>query len=171
MTASALTRSVLFNPLQRKMLGHGALMLLVAMLAGVGLLLSVLGGLELWPGHVLPVDMPSNPAGWVRTHVGGLLNGMLVMLIALLLQGLGFADAAARRIALFMIGTGWANTLFYWAAMWAPNRALTFGDNRLGASNAAAVLGLAPALLFVLLSLVAVAWVARQAFRPLVSSH
>ena len=153
------------------MVGHGALMLLVAMLAGVGLLLSVLGGLEVWPGHILPVDMPSTPAGWVRTHVGGILNALLVMLIALLMPGLGFSDAPARRIARFMVGTGWANTLFYWAAMWAPNRALTFGDNRLGASNVASLIGLVPALLFVVLSLVAVSLIARQAFFPNSSPH
>jgi hypothetical protein len=155
----------MFNPLQKRIIGHAALMLFVAMLAGAGLLMSVLGGLELWPGRILPIDVPSNPAGWVRTHVGGILNAMLVMLIALLLPGLGFAERSARRVGLFMVGTGWANTLFYWAAMWAPNRALSFGDNRLGASNSAAALGLAPALVFVLLSLVAVAMVARQAWR------
>jgi hypothetical protein len=155
----------LFTALQKRIIGHAALMLLVAMLAGVGLLVSVLGGLELWPGHIMAITLPSNPAGWVRTHVGGILNAVLVMLIALLLPGLGFADASARRIGLLIVGTGWANTLFYWAAMWAPNRALTFGDNRLGASNLAAVVGLAPALLFVLLSLVAVALIARQAWR------
>lgn len=156
-----------FNPLQRRLIGHGALMLLVAMLAGIGLLASVIGGLELWPGRIVPIDMPSNPAGWVRTHVGGILNAMLVMLIALLVPGLGFSESSARRVGLFMVCTGWANTLFYWAAMWAPNRALSFGANRLGASNVAAWIGLAPALLFVLLSLVAIAMVARQAWQPL----
>jgi hypothetical protein len=147
------------------MVGHAALMLLIAMLAGVGLLMSVVGGIELWPGHVLGIGVPSNPAGWVRTHVGGILNAMLVMLVALLIPGLGFADARAHRLAAFLIGTGWANTLFYWAAMWAPNRALTFGDNRLGASNLAAVVGLAPALLFVIFSIIAVAMIAAQAWR------
>ncbi len=49
--------------------------------------------------------------------------------------------------------------------MWAPNRALTFGDNRLGSSNLWSVIGLAPALLFVLFSIVAIAMVARQAWR------
>jgi hypothetical protein len=155
----------MFTPLQKRMVGHAALMLLIAMLAGVGLLVSVVGGIELWPGHTLGIAMPSNPAGWVRTHVGGILNAMLVMLAALLIPGLGFADAPARRLAAFLIGTGWANTLFYWAAMWAPNRALTFGDNRLGASNLAAVVGLAPALLFVILSIIAVVMIAAQAWR------
>jgi len=155
----------MFTPLQKRMVGHAALMLLIAMLAGVGLLMSVVGGIELWPGHVLGIGVPSNPAGWVRTHVGGILNAMLLMLVALLIPGLGFADKPARRLAVFLIGTGWANTLFYWAAMWAPNRALTFGDNRLGASNLAAVIGLAPALLFVIFSIIAVAMIAAQAWR------
>ena len=155
----------MFTPLQIRMVGHAALMLLIAMLAGVGLLMSVVGGIELWPGHVLDIGVPSNPAGWVRTHVGGILNAMLVMVVALLIPGLGFADARARRLAVFLVGTGWANTLFYWAAMWAPNRALTFGDNRLGASNLAAVVGLAPALLFVIFSIIAVVLIAAQAWR------
>ena len=156
---------MLLNPIGRRLVAHAALILLVAMIAGIGLLMCVLGGLELWPGHIVPVTMPSTPAGWVRTHVGGMLNAILMMVIALLMPGLGFADVQARRIANFLIGTGWANTLFYWAAMWAPNRALTFGDNRIGPSNALSVIGLAPALLFAIISIVAIAMVARQAWR------
>lgn len=156
------------NPLpqqQRRMVGHGAWILFVAMLAGAGLLVSLLGGLEVWPGSIVPIELPANPAAWVRTHVGGILNALLVLVMALLLPALGFAEATARRIGLWIVGTGWANTLFYWAAMFAPNRALSFGDNRLGATNAAAVVGLLPALVFVVLSMVAVAMVARQAWR------
>jgi hypothetical protein len=155
----------MLNELQRRMVGHGALMLLMAMVAGVGLLVSVLGGFEVWPGHILPIDLPSNPSGWVRTHVGGILNALLVMVVALLVPGLGFAEDKARRLALLVLGTGWANTLFYWAAMLAPNRALSFGDNRLGAASWAGVVGLLPALLFVLLSMFAVGAIARQALR------
>jgi hypothetical protein len=155
----------MFNVLQKRMIGHAALILLLAMCAGVGLLMSLVGGLEIWPGHVLDMAVPGSTSGWVRTHVGGILNALLIMVVALLLPGLGFSQRSAGRIGVFMVGTGWANTLFYWAAMWAPNRALTFGDNRLGASNLAAVIGLAPALLFVVLSMVAVGMIAAQAFR------
>ncbi len=155
----------MFTALQKRMIGHGALMLIVALCAGLGLLTSLLGGVELWPGHIVAISLPSNSAGWARTHVGGILNALLVIVVALLVPGLGFAAAPARRLGLFMIGTGWANTLFYWASMWAPNRALSFGDNRLGESNWAAVLGIAPALVFVVLSIFAVGMVARQAWR------
>jgi|SRR6516164_5424848 len=152
------------SPNERRLVAHAALILLIAMLAGVGLLMCVLGGLELWPGHFLPLTVPSTPSGWVRTHVGGMLNAILMLVVALLIPGLAFSEKQARRVANFLIGTGWANTLFYWAAMWAPNRALTFGDNRLGPSNLWSVIGLAPALLFVFFSLIAVAMVARQAW-------
>lgn len=150
---------------QRRMVGHGAWILFVAMLAGVGLLVSLLGGLEVWPGMILPVEMPANSSAWARTHVGGILNALLIMVVALLLPVLDFPEAGARRVGLWIVGTGWANTLFYWAALFAPNRALTLGDNRFGATNAAALIGLVPALVFVVLSLVAVFFIARQAWR------
>jgi hypothetical protein len=155
----------MFTSFQRKLVAHGTLILLIAMLSGIGLLASLIGGLELWPGHIMAFDMPGNPSAWARTHVGGLLNALLIFVIALLLPGLGFAESRARLVGTLIVGTGWANTLFYWAAMFTPNRALTFGDNRLGASNWAAVVGLMPALIFVLLSLFAVALIALQAWR------
>lgn len=151
--------------LQRRMIGHAACVLLLAMVAGVGLLVSVLGGLELWPGHILPLTAPGNSAGWVRTHVGGILNALMVMAVALALPVLDMPERRARRVGAWLVGTAWANTLFYWAAMWAPNRALSFGDNRWGAANLASWIGLAPALVYVLLSLVAVATIARHAWR------
>jgi hypothetical protein len=153
------------DPLQRKMIGHGALILCVAMCAGVGLLMSAIGGIELIPGTITSFEIFGKTSGWVRTHVGGILNALLVFVVALILPGLGFAKPSARLVGNTLIWTGWANTLFYWAAMFAPNRALTFADNRLGGANLASVIGLAPALLFALLSLVTVAVIARQAFK------
>jgi hypothetical protein len=152
------------NAVQRSMVGHGALILVVGMLAGVGLLASLLGGMEVWPGTILPFHLPGSTDAWVRTHLGGMLNAILIMVVALVLPVVGFDAPGARKISWMLVGTGWANTLFYWAALLSPNRALTFGDNRFGSSNLAAVLGLAPALLFTLVSLVAVAMLARQAF-------
>jgi len=149
---------------QRRMVGHGALILLIGMLAGVGLLVSLLGGLEVWPGTLLPFQLPGATDAWVRTHLGGMLNGILIMVVAAVLPMVGFDASAGQRVSWMLVGTGWANTLFYWAALLSPNRALTFGDNRFGTSNLAAVLGLAPALVFTLVSIVAVAVLARQAF-------
>ena len=152
-----------FTPLQKKMVGHGALVLLVGMGAGFGLLMSLIGGIELIPGSIIPFTIPGGPDAWVRAHIGGMMNAFLIVLVALLIPGLGFAKAAAKRLYWMLVGTGWANTLFYWAALFAPNRALTVADNKFGASNAAAIIGLVPALLFAIISIVAVAMLAKQA--------
>jgi len=153
-----------FTVVQKKMIGHGALVLFVGMLAGIGLLISLLGGIELIPGHILSLSIPGDTGAWVRTHIGGMLNGMLILLVAILLSPLGFAEAAAKRMSWMLVGTGWANTVFYWAALFAPNRALSFADNKWGPSNLASIIGLAPALLFAVISLIAVFMLAKQAF-------
>ena len=61
--------------LQRLMIGHGLLVILVAMFAGFMLMFSLLGGFELWPGHFLPFRVYGTSEGWVRAHSGGAMNG------------------------------------------------------------------------------------------------
>lgn len=153
-----------FTSVQKKMIGHGAGVVLVGLFAGVGLLVSLLGGIELIPGQIIELSIPGDTGAWVRAHVGGMMNGVLVMLVAVMMAGLGFAGAAEGRMFWMLAGTGWANTLFYWAALFAPNRALSIADNRFGESNAAAVIGLVPALLFAVIAIIAVFTLMRQAF-------
>lgn len=154
----------MYRSIQRTMLGHGVLVLLVAMLSGVGLLVARLGGLELVPGDIVSISIPGAPDAWARVHVGGILNAFLIFLVALMLPLLGFSRQAAARIGWIVIGTGWANTLFYWAALFSANRALSFGANHFGAGGLISGIGLAPALVFVFLSLGAVVAIALRAF-------
>lgn len=153
-----------FTTLQKRMVGQGAAVMLVGMFAGIGLLVSLLGGIELIPGRIIEFGIPGGADSWVRAHIGGMLNGMLIFIVAILLGPLGFAPAAAGRMFWMLVGTGWANTIFYWAALLAPNRALSFADNRLGESNLASIVGLAPALLFAVISIIAIFLLMRQAF-------
>lgn len=153
-----------FNSLQMRMIGQGAAVLLVGMLAGIGLLVSLLGGLELIPGTILEFSIPGQTDAWVRAHVGGMMNGFLILIVAPLLAPLGFTDAAAGRVYWMLVATGWANTIFYWAALLAPNRALSIADNKWGESNVFAVIGLVPALVGVGVSIIAVTMLMRQAF-------
>lgn len=153
-----------FTNLQKRMIAQGATVLFVGMLAGIGLLMSLLGGIELIPGTIIEFTIPGDSGAWARTHVGGMLNGMLILLVAVLMAGIGFEGAPAGRLYWMLVGTGWANTLFYWAALFAPNRALSVADNRFGESNLAAIIGLVPALVFAVISLVAVFMLMRQAF-------
>jgi hypothetical protein len=162
---STMKEPLVINHIQRRMIGHAAFILLVGMFAGVGLLISRLGGLEVWPGTIFPIQLPGSADAWVRTHIGGMLNAFLIMIVALVLPIVHFDEAGSRRMSWMLVGTGWANTLFYWAAIVAPNRALTFGDNQFGGTSIAAIVGLAPALVFTVISIVAVAQLARQALR------
>lgn len=150
--------------LQRRMIGHAALVMLIAFFAGGGLLASLVGGLELVPGSILSFEIFGKTDAWVRAHLGGMLNAIMVIVVALLIPVVGFTEGAGRRLGVMVAGTAWANTLFYWAALIAPNRALTFGDNRFGESNWAAVVGLAPALVFTFVIIVAFAMIAVRAF-------
>ena len=113
----------------------------------------------------MPLHVPGSTDAWVRTHLGGMLNAFLIMLAALAMPVVGFDVPGGRRLGWMFVGTGWANTVFYWAAMFAPNRALSFADNRFGSSNLFTVIGLAPALLFTLVSIVAVVLLAYRALR------
>lgn len=155
----------LLRAIQKRMIGHGLLILLVGLLAGVGLLVSLVGGLEVFPGRLVALELPGNSDGWVRFHIGQLLNAFLIVLLALSLPVLELPARRAGLLSGWIIGIGWANTLFYAAALFAPNRALTFADNRLGAANLASVIGLLPALVFAVVSIVVVGVLARQALQ------
>lgn len=150
---------------QKRIIGHAFLILFVALCAGLGLTASLLGGMELVPGRIMEFSMPGSSAAWARAHAGGILNALLLVSVALVLPGLGFADAKAHRLGWMVIGTGWANTVFYWGALFAPNRALSFADNRWGAANLASVIGLVPALIFAVVMLYVAAVIAWQALR------
>jgi hypothetical protein len=149
---------------QKRMVGHGAIIMFIGMLAGFGLLSSLIGGLELIPGSIIEFSIPGDSGSWARAHMGGMFNGVFIMLVALLILAMKIADKPAGQLYWMLIGTGYANTIFYWAALLAPNRALTFADNVHGESNLWAIVGLLPALVFAIVSLVAVFILIRQAF-------
>lgn len=65
------------------------LILLIGLMAGIGLLVSLIGGLEAWPGKLFPINLPGDSSAWVRFHIGQLLNAFLIVLVALMLPVLG----------------------------------------------------------------------------------
>lgn len=152
------------NDLQRRMVGHGAVIMLIGLLAGFALLMSLIGGFELYPGRLLAFELPGDGRAWARAHTGGLMNGMMVMIVALLLWAMELPERTARQLYWMLVGAGYSNTVFYWAGPLAPGRALTFGDNRLGESSVAGVIGLLPAYVFAFVLLFAMFILARQCF-------
>lgn len=150
----------------RRMIGHGAIVMLFGLLAGFGLLMELIGGFEIVPTVILDFDLPADSAAWARAHAGGLMNGMLVFVGAFVIFALKVSDRVAFHLYWMLVGTGYANTIFYYGGILAAgHRALTFGDNRLGETSMAGVIGLLPAFIFAFVTTIAVIIIAREAFK------
>ena len=150
--------------LQRIMIGNGLLVVLASMLAGFMLMFGLLGGLEIWPGNIISIPTYGTTEGWVRAHSGGAMNGLLLMVIALALPKLNLSANMQRFVAYGFTYVAWSFTIFYWLGNAAGNRALTLGDNPLGASDIFGILGFLPALPSVFLVVILLAITAKGIF-------
>lgn len=152
------------NTRTRKMIGHGAIVSFFGLFAGIGLIAALVGGLELLPGMMIEMELPADSRAWARAHSGGIMNGLLVFAGAFVIHAMSLPESTAARLYWMFVGTGYANTIFYWASLFAPSRSLTFSDNRLGESNLAGLIGLVPALIFAFITMIAMVIIARAAF-------
>lgn len=150
---------------QGQMIFHGALVIAVGLVAGFGLLFELLGAVEIWPLPGMRADLPGTVRGWQAAHVGGILNGVMVLSAAACLQLLRLTERAARGIALALIFTGWANTVFYWFGNLAPNRGLSGGSNALGEGTLAGFIAYVPAALATVVTLAAMLALARSGWQ------
>lgn len=139
--------------LERKIYGHGVLMILSTLVFGLGLWMNLVGGFELYPGFILHFNMPGTAEGWAKAHVGPALNGMMVIAVGVVLPKLNFSMKAAKRLGWIVVADGWSNVCFYFFANFAPSRGLSFGSNRLGHTNIFGIIALAPAYLFGVLAI------------------
>ena len=142
---------------QRKMYGHGVLMIFFTLVFGVFLWMNLVGGFELFPGYIIQFHIPGTPEGWARAHVGPALYGMMVIAVALVLPRLDFPVQKTKLLGWIIILDGWSNVVFYFFANFAPTRGLSFGSNRFGQTNVYGVIALAGAYLFGVLALIALA--------------
>ena len=141
--------------LQRKMAGHGILMIFSTLIAGLLLWIKLLGGWEIRPGKIINFDIPGTDEGWARAHTGPALNGMMVIAAASVMPHTGLPEKTASRLGWIVVADGWANVLFYFASNWTENRALSFGPNKHGKQNIFSTIALFPAYLFGVLVTVA----------------
>jgi len=152
------------NALQRRMVGHGAVIMIFGLCAGVGLVMKLIGGFEVFPTYIVPFELFGTDRAWARMHAGGLMNAIMVFVVALLLWGLRAPEKLQKKLSWMVVGAGYANCLFYIGGMLSASRALSFGDNRIGDSNLWGVMGLAPALIFSFVSIAAFYLIFRQSF-------
>ncbi|MBO6656261.1 MAG: hypothetical protein JJ934_05165 [Pseudomonadales bacterium] len=118
--------------LTNRVIGHGLLVLFVGLIAGVMLVFSLLGAIELWPIPGIEADIPGSTRGWQAAHVGGIMNGIMLAGIALLMKHFQLTGRKALWVGWGMIITGWGNTLFYWAGNLSANRGLSVTETPFG---------------------------------------
>lgn len=139
-----------------RLIKHGVAAMIVALLAGFALIFSMIGGISLSP---LPVffewSIPGDPAGWRAVHVGTLMNGLMAILLGVAITRYRLGETTSAVVSWGVVIAVWGNFLFYLFGMFAPNHALTVGDNRLGESNLASLIAFFPALLGAITLLVA----------------
>ncbi len=151
--------------LQRRMIGHALLVMVAGLLAGFMLGFGLIGGLELTPGTIISMPYYGSVDGWVRAHVGGLTNGLMVIAIALSFPFIPISQRMQRITAHGLIFVAWANTVFYWLGNAAANRALSIGDNPLGQSDVFGIAGFLPALVGAIIALVLLTYAGLNALR------
>ena len=151
--------------LQRQMIGHALLVMVAALLAGFMLGFGLIGGLEVVPGTIVSMPYYGSVDGWVRAHVGGLTNGLLVIAVALSFPFITMSQRMQRITAYGLIFVAWANTVFYWLGNAAANRALSIGDNPLGQSDIFGIVGFLPALIGAFIALVLLTYAGLSALK------
>ena len=152
------------NRLCYTVIGHAMTVLFIGLIAGIFLIFSLLDAVTLWPLPAWEVRIPGSTRGWQAAHVGGILNGVMIAVGALLMTKLQLEGQSARWVGWGLIITGWANTVFYWAGNVAQNRGLSvsttpFGDGDL--AGAIAFLGGGVGMFF---TFIAIALLGRRAF-------
>lgn len=126
---------------QKLMIANAFLIIMISMLAGFMLAFGLIGGLEVYPGKIVEMPYYGSADGWARAHAGGLTNGLLIIGVALALPLISLSERMRKINVYGFIFIGWANTIFYWFGNAAASRALSFGDNPLGASNIMGAIG------------------------------
>jgi len=131
--------------MQRQMMAHALLVIVVALLSGFMLADGLLGGKAAY--------YYGTAEGWARAHTGGITNGLLVLGVALAMPHIPLSQRMQTYTGWGLIFTAWANTAFYWFGNAAGNRALTAGDNIYGGANMLSMIGFWLAMIGVVLAL------------------
>ncbi len=145
-------------------IGHGMVVLLIGLAAGLMLIFSLLDSVTIWPLPAWDVSVPGSTRGWQAAHVGGIVNGVMMGGVALLMSRLPLTGRGAWWVGWGMIVMGWGNTVFYWAGNLAANRGLSVAATPYGEGDvfgALAFLGGGVAMVF---TFAAVFILARSAF-------
>lgn len=94
--------------IRTRLVGQGALVLLVGFVFGFGYLFFLIGRIELWPiPGAIPQQLPGTIKAWRMAHLEGIMNGVFLWLFAGILPLVPVSTRYARRIANAFIAMAW----------------------------------------------------------------
>lgn len=134
---------------QRRLIFHGALVVLLGMLAGIPLSLVLIG------------YMPGNPEDWKLAHMEGLLNGLLLIALAGCGKALVLSERQFKLLSLSLTLMAHGNILYGWVRGIYGVKGLDFAPPL--ANQAAAFLGGVP-IIFAFIAITLVIWGAYRKF-------
>ncbi|CAA0092540.1 Styrene-oxide isomerase [Zhongshania aliphaticivorans] len=131
-----------------KLMRHGFAGILVSLVTGFILIFAMLGGASLSPIPILiEFDVPGTVQGWRTVHIGMMMNGIMAVALACAMRTVYLNETQAFRVFGGTVLAVWANFMFYFFGMFAPNHGLTLEANALGEASMAGALAFFPALL------------------------
>lgn len=152
---------------QLKLIAHGALVVLISLFAAFFLTFDMLQGIKLWPLLSIDLEIPGTVRGWRIAHTGGLMNGILMIAIALCFTKVSLSPSSLKFIYWSFLLTGWGNTVFYWAANFSMNRGLSVGATPYGEGEIFGAISYVAGASVMLLTVIASFMLAKSAFNAL----
>lgn len=104
---------------------HAFVVILIGSTAGFAWLISLAGVLQLWPLPPMEISVPDQKELWRNAHVGPIVHGMLVVLVAAISPLLRLTKKEASILVIAGLVEVWGNALGFSAAPFTTNRGLT----------------------------------------------
>lgn len=118
-----------YRAIQTMLVRQGGLVLLLGFAAGFGFVFFLIGSIELWPiPGKIAVQLPGTVKAWRMSHLEGVMNGLMLWLLAAVLPTFALPIATARRIARMLVVTAWTFPIAsLFDAFFQNSRGLRFG--------------------------------------------
>ena len=118
---------------RKLLIGHGAIVFLLGLLAGFPFAFFLAGEISLWPiPWKIDYQFPGTYRGWRMAHLEGILNGLVLFAVAAIGSIVQFTPRAQKILVWCLIITAYGNIA---ASIIGPlyggedTRGLVFGDN------------------------------------------
>lgn len=115
----------LSNKQRASMIFHAGIVILIGSFAGFAWIIALGEYLQLWPLPPIEISVPDEKELWRNAHLGPIVHGMLVILVAAIVPLLRLTRREAKILVIAGLVEVWGNALGFSAAPYTTNRGLT----------------------------------------------